>query len=396
MFCELRPYYCRKSSHEFQNFFMIEDLSKYQVPKTFQSFVVPPEKTGEVIKLLRKCDKLANYPGFRNVREDPNGRRILLAEGVKDISEIPDEVKNIVGSIELSPFDTFLDYHNYTLQDLMKLFLPEGCVIPSSFETIGHIARLNLLPEQQDYKKLIGQAILLKNPVIKTVVSKIGTINNVYRSMELDVLAGDPNFETEVKQSGFHFKLDFSKVYWNSRLEGEHDALVSTFNENAIVADAMCGIGPFAVRAAKKKNCKVYANDLNPDSYKWLQVNAELNHVADKIICSNLDAREFIVKIFENGGCDYIIMNLPKIAVEFLDAVAEGAQKYKETARMPICIFHTFDGKDEDHEASILARAVKALGMPLARLNVHKVRDVSPGKDMFRCSFDVRDLFNDE
>ena len=152
---------------------MIEDLTQLKIKKSFNSFVVPPEKTGNVITALRKKNLIANYPSFQNVVNDENGRRILLAEGV---NEVPEEVKEIVGDVTLTPYETELDYHNFSLQDLMKKFLPEDCVIPSSFETVGHIARLNLLPEQQPYKKLIGQAILLKNPVIKTVVSKIGTI----------------------------------------------------------------------------------------------------------------------------------------------------------------------------------------------------------------------------
>ena len=369
------------------------NLETYKIKKTYPSFVIDPKQTKKVLDLVHKEEIAPKLNNFKLVRDDEKGKRIILSENV---SEVPKSIIEACGveKIELSPYETYLDYHNFSLHDLLKLFLPEGCTIPSSFETIGHIARLNLLPEQQPYKKLIGQAILLENKSIKTVVSKIGTINSVYRSMELDLLAGEPNFITEVRQSNFRFKMDFSKVYWNSRLEREHDSLVETFNENAVVADAMCGIGPFAIRAAKKKNCTVHANDLNPDSYKWLCENCKLNNVVDKVHCYNLDAREFIVNIFEKGGCDYIIMNLPKIAVEFLDAVAEGAKKYRETARLPICIFHSFDGKDLDHEKSLLERAVKALGMPLAHLNLHKVRDVSPGKDMFRCSFDVNDLFN--
>lgn len=369
---------------------MIEDLKDFKIKKTFNSFVVPSQKTKEVIEKLHKHNIVANFPSFKNVVEDSNGRRILLAEGV---NELPEDVKELVGDVTLTPYETSLDYRNFTIQDLMKQFLPEGCVVPKSFETIGHIARLNLLPEQEPYKKLIGQAILLKNPQIKTVVRKIGTIDSVYRYMDLEVLAGEPNFITEIIQSKYHFKMDFSKVYWNSRLEGEHDSLVDMFTPNSIVADAMCGIGPFAVRAAKKKNCTVYANDLNPESFKWLQINCELNGVSDKVKCFNLDAREFIKDMFKNGGCDYIIMNLPKIAVEFLDAVAIGAKEYRKTARMPICYFHCFDDKEGDHEQSILERAKAALGMPLAHINVHRVRDVSPGKNMFRCSFDVSDLF---
>lgn len=48
--------------------------------------------------------------------------------------------------------------------------------------------------------------------------------------------------------------------------------------EDGIVADVFAGVGPFALPAAKK-GCAVLANDLNPNSVKWLRTNVEDNHV---------------------------------------------------------------------------------------------------------------------
>jgi tRNA (guanine37-N1)-methyltransferase len=77
---------------------------------------------------------------------------------------------------------------------------------------------------------------------------------------------------TEVNQHGLRYQLDFSAVFWNSRLEHEHKRLVDTFfQQGNIIADIMAGIGPFAVPAAKA-GCMVYANDLNPESFRWLKV----------------------------------------------------------------------------------------------------------------------------
>lgn len=54
--------------------------------------------------------------------------------------------------------------------------------------------------------------ILDKNPTLRTVVNKVGTIDNEYRVFNMEVLAGDTNMETEVKQHNAKFRLDFSQV----------------------------------------------------------------------------------------------------------------------------------------------------------------------------------------
>jgi hypothetical protein len=49
------------------------------------------------------------------------------------------------------------------------------------------------------------------------------------------------------------------QVYWNSRLEAEHNRLVSSFQPSDVVVDIMAGIGPFAVPAGLR-GCKVRAS----------------------------------------------------------------------------------------------------------------------------------------
>ena len=48
--------------------------------------------------------------------------------------------------------------------------MPKNVPIPSSFETIGHIAHLNLKDEHLPFKHIIGQVFMDKNPVIKVVI----------------------------------------------------------------------------------------------------------------------------------------------------------------------------------------------------------------------------------
>lgn len=128
------------------------------------------------------------------------------------------------------------------------------------------------------------------------MVNKVGSITNEFRVPKFEVLKGENDMETEVKQYGATFKLDYSLVYWNSRLEHEHIRLVSLFQPGEIICDMFAGIGPFAIPAAQK-GCIVYANDLNPDSVRYLKINAEINKVGDRVHVHNLDARKFISQL---------------------------------------------------------------------------------------------------
>ena len=113
--------------------------------------------------------------------------------------------------------------------------------------------------------------LLDKNPAIKTVINKIDDVGsqNVYRTFQYELLAGDPSLNVEMNELGCTFRFDYSKVYWNSRLNTEHERLVGLFRPGEAVCDVMAGVGPFAVPAAKRK-VFVWANDLNPDSYASL------------------------------------------------------------------------------------------------------------------------------
>jgi len=279
--------------------------------------------------------KVELCPGEEDVR------LVLLREGLKvqDLANcryVPSKdapERTIQALVEEEKFEVVehtlsIGYDQMSSVEVLKRLMPSGVEIPSSFESIGHIAHLNLKSNALPYKYLIGQVILDKNPKIKTVVNKIGTITSEYRVFDMEVLAGVDETVTEVRQHGMRFRLDFRKVYWNSRLEAEHTRLIRAWvKPKEIVVDAMAGIGPFAIPAAKQ-NSVVYANDLNPDSYKWLVENSKINKVSVHSYCE--DGREFLKKAAGGTLCHdagtwqpfhHVIMNLPATAIEFLDAL---------------------------------------------------------------------------
>ena len=61
------------------------------------------------------------------------------------------------------------------------MLLPPGLDAPCSFETVGHIAHLNLRDELLPHKHVIGRVLLDKNTKIKTVLNKVSPLRPCWR-----------------------------------------------------------------------------------------------------------------------------------------------------------------------------------------------------------------------
>lgn len=176
--------------------------------------------------------------------------------------------------VGIVPYELKLDYDYWNYRDVLSTLLPEELHddIPSGFNTAGHVAHLNLRDQHLPYKMLIGQVIVEKNQHIRTVINKTDNVGteSEFRTFGYELLAGENDLNVELNENGCVFKFDYSKVYWNSKLEKEHTRLVRSFQPGEVVCDVMAGIGPFAVPAGKR-GVFVWANDYNPESYKYLQ-----------------------------------------------------------------------------------------------------------------------------
>jgi len=183
----------------------------------------------------------------------------------------------------------------------MRAILPEDSQdeIPVGFSIVGHVAHLNLRAQYLPYKHLIASVLLDKNPSVRTVINKLESIDSsshalpspsshpssslldthtIYRTFAYEVLAGPDDMNVEIREGDCVFKFDYSKVYWNSRLNTEHKRLADMFKPGEVVVDVMAGVGPFAVPAGRK-GVWVWANDLNPASFGALREAVVRNKV---------------------------------------------------------------------------------------------------------------------
>jgi tRNA (guanine37-N1)-methyltransferase len=296
-------------------------------------------------------------------------------------------------ALETVPFDLHLTYSHFTMDVVLKRLLPPEIVAPVAFEVAGNIAHFNLRDEMLPFKELIGQVVRDKNPRIRTVVNKVGQIANQFRTFPLEVIGGEPRFDVDVSESGCRFQFDFSRVYWNSRLQAEHERIISLCRNGDVVYDMFAGVGPFAVPTAKK-GCVVFGNDLNPESYKALIHNRALNKVRDSALTAlNLDARDFVRQyvVPQAKAQSHILMNLPALGPDFCDCfrgVFHARAAEAATAVMPMVHCYGFT-KQADYRADMRQRICEAMECDSLPDDTHYqlVREVAPEKLMICVSF---------
>lgn len=373
---------------------------------------VTEQKLDTVVKICKKYFlKMENFKAVQNLQNSSFKICIFFnPDKINDWTDISEEDRTALGKqdIDKSNFDIKviqLSYENFKYDEIFKAVLPELEEIVSGFSQIGHIIHLNLKDHLLEYRSLIGQVLIDKVKTCRTVVNKNNIIDNTYRNFSMEVIAGQEDFSVTVKENRCNFQFDFSKVYWNPRLGQEHERILSFLRPEDTLFDVFCGVGPFSIPAAKRK-CMVYANDLNPDSFKWLNHNAKTNKVNISLFKSyNLDGNDFINNIFKKYIIEYckgnenlkesakihITMNLPAIAVQFLSNF-NGLIKEKELLDKldKEIVIYVYCFTVSDDPVTIAKELVnKNIGCDVTKniVDVFQVRNVSPKKLMMRVTF---------
>jgi tRNA (guanine37-N1)-methyltransferase len=195
--------------------------------------------------------------------------------------------------------------------------------LPRAIDLVGDIAIIEIPPELDAYKHIIGEAILETHKNVRTVLAKAGAISGTYRLREFSVIAGEPKTETIHREHGCQYYVDLAKAYFSPRLSYEHKRVASLIEEGETVIDLFAGVGPFAVQIAKThENVEVYAIDVNPNAVEFLKRNIRLNRVEGKVHPILGDAKQ-VVKERLSGVADRVIMNLPEKAIEFVEAACK-------------------------------------------------------------------------
>lgn len=199
--------------------------------------------------------------------------------------------------------------------------------LPHAVDFVGDIAIVEIPPELENYKRMIGEAMLSTHKRVSTVLAKSGAVGGIYRVRKFEVIAGADKTETVHKEHGCVFHVDLSKAYFSPRLSYEHSRITAQVKQGETVIDMFAGVGPFSILIAKKRaNVKIYAIDVNPDAIRYLERNIKANNVEAKVKPILGDARQ-IIKEKLRRVANRVIMNLPEKAIEYVDIACEALRK---------------------------------------------------------------------
>jgi tRNA (guanine37-N1)-methyltransferase len=195
------------------------------------------------------------------------------------------------------------------LKEQLRGIIPDQALflISDHFEVIGDIAVLSIPQELFNYKQQIAQEIISRRKNIYTVLNKISKVSGDERTAGYEILAGDTTV-TLHHEFGFSYRLDVSRVFFNTRLSYERMRVADQTECGERILVPFCGVGPFAIPAAAK-GAHVVAVEQNPDAYLWLEENISLNKVRKMITSIQGDACN--IRLLPHQKFDRLIIPAP-------------------------------------------------------------------------------------
>ncbi|MFA6214030.1 MAG: class I SAM-dependent methyltransferase family protein [Candidatus Micrarchaeia archaeon] len=202
-----------------------------------------------------------------------------------------------------------------------KLSAQEMEELVTSFDLVGDIAVVEVPPAVEGKERLIAAALQSAHHNVRVVAKKTGGTAGEYRIRPVKVIAGEKRTHTIYREGGCEFELDLNKTYFSPRLGTERGRLAALVRPGERVLVPFAGVGPFAIRIAKKEqSAKVAGIELNPDAHGYFVKNIARNKLAN---CEAVlgDAGKIMREKYA-GWADRVAMPLPKDASHFLpDAI---------------------------------------------------------------------------
>ncbi|PHR25886.1 MAG: hypothetical protein COA36_13535 [Desulfotalea sp.] len=210
------------------------------------------------------------------------------------------------------------------LKDILGPVLPgeELEQLVASYDVVGDIAII-IIPDELSHRQgLIGEALLANNNKLRVVAKRVGNYNGEFRTIVLEVIAGERRKETLVTEFGVRLQLNVETTYFSVRSGTERKRIASLVLPRESVLVMFSGVGPYPLIIAKHSNAKkVVGIEKNPLAHEYALKNLQLNRKINNVRFLLGDAGRLTTLLAERF--ERIVMPLPTMADTFLPVSLE-------------------------------------------------------------------------
>lgn len=239
---------------------------------------------------------------------------------------------------------------------------------PRRWQRIGDVVVIRIPPEGRTHGHAIAE-VFGRTLRARTVVEDVSGIHGPLRTPDVRILWGSET-ETIHTEGGIRYRLDVARVMFSGGNLGERMGIANRVRPGETVVDLFAGIGYFSLPiAVRARPSAVYACELNPVSFEYLEENIRMNR-ADRVIPLAGDCRSTA----PTGIADWVLMGHFD-ARDYLD-VAFRCLRGKGTI-----VYHELCPKEQVPEQPIarVSEAARTRWMRVRQVDHRIVKSYAPG-----------------
>jgi tRNA (guanine37-N1)-methyltransferase len=337
-------------------------------------------------KLEQKVRELFERQGFdiekhSNIFQvEKDGERLILTVfsseeySLEDIEQAVSDGEKVFVDEELEEVQVMVENQVSVLREKDD----EEYDLPS-YELIGEIAVINELTVEEDEAV---EGILKHHPSVKTILLKEEPLNGEFRVGEYSKLYGEET-KTIHKEFGCRFKVDPTLAFFSEREGTERKRMLDEVEKDEKIFVMFCGVGPYPVILASKKDVDVTGIEKNPEAVKFARQNVKLNNLEDSVEIIEGDVADLAPEL---DTFDRILMPSPTNAEEFLDEALSVSESGTYIT------LYGISGEEElfDYYIDQVEFSAKRHGFGFDIISNRLVSDISPAKKKVAINFRIK------
>lgn len=151
-------------------------------------------------------------------------------------------------------------------------------LLPKKWEMLGDVLILKLNEGLREYDTEVAKVYAEVLGAV-TVLEDVGGVSEDIRKPDVRLLLGERTVATH-RENGVLYKLDAKEIMFSSGNIDERIRMAKVCDDGDVVVDMFAGIGYFSLpMAVHSQPEKVYAVEINPVAFGYLEENTKLNGV---------------------------------------------------------------------------------------------------------------------